>query len=338
MPDERLNIITPVGRIVAGHPATENTTGYQNQPLRDKQGNPKSEFYFALAVDKANPEWPTFWAQITAKAQQDFPGGHWQQPYFKWKVTDGDDPKYQGREGYTGHFIINMKSGYAPNLCNEQYQILQGNQIKRGDYVAVQVSVQGNGDTGQNCGMYINPNVVMFLRYGEEIRSGPNPQEVFANHQFNYIPAAASQTPVASAPMPGAPSPSAPQAPAPPPQPAMPQYPAGAGVPPVATMPPGTPAHGAAVPPMPQGGQPMTQTTAPPGAPAVAPPSNVQPAYDLLQPQQHTQPLAAAPGAPMPAQAPPAAAPGIVMPGVPQQPQQPGVAGTPLVQGDYIPH
>lgn len=333
---EKLFILTPVGRIVSGHPATENTTGYQNAPLVDKQGNPKSEYYFAIAVEQTNPEWEAFWNQIVAVAQRDFPGGQWQQPFFKWKISNGNSPEYASKEGYAGHHIINMKSGFAPSLHDMQCNQIDGSRIKKGDYVRVQISVQGNKDTTQNAGLFINPSMVQLCGYGPEILTGPSAQDIFGQAPVTNAPTGMSATPVAPVNAPAPPVAGVPGMPAPAPAaPVMPVAPPAVPTPAPVPMQPGIPATGAA---------PMT---AAPSNPTL--PGNVQPAYDFLQPGA---PAPAAPAAPTPAApAAPPAAPVAGMPGIPAPvaPPAPGmpVTGAPAVPhgvphpaygGDYIPH
>ena len=317
---EKMYLMTPVGRIVSGHPATENTTGYQNAPLIDKQGNPKSEFFFALAVEQNDPNWEPFWQQIVAVAQRDFPAGQWQQPYFKWKVSNGNDPKYQGKEGYAGHHIINLKSGFAPSLHDIQCNQIDGSRIKRGDYVRVQISVQGNGDTTQNAGLFLNPSMVQLCGYGPEILTGPSAQEVFGQAPVGHTPAGMSATPVAPV-----------NTPANPMQPPQPVLPVGMPAQPAVQAP-----LSAAPMPAQPAQQPMQPVMSPTGAaPTPASPSNpqlpagVQPAYDYLQP-----------GQPAAAPAPSAALPTAGMPGIPGAPTPtvPHGAPNPAYGGDYIPH
>ena len=44
------NFTTPVGRIVAGNLYTPNTKNAEGKPLVDKAGNPRNEFFFAVAI------------------------------------------------------------------------------------------------------------------------------------------------------------------------------------------------------------------------------------------------------------------------------------------------
>jgi hypothetical protein len=57
-----------------------------------------------------------------------------------------------------------------------------------------------NGATGAQAGIYLNPNIVRLLGFGERIMSGPTPDQAFADRPA-ALPAGASATPVAG-PMP----------------------------------------------------------------------------------------------------------------------------------------
>lgn len=224
----KVSLLTPVGRLVQGSPFEANTTDAAGKPLRDLQGNPKVNYFLALAIAKNDPGWPAFKQQLDAVAAQAFPN-HYQLPTFSNKITDGDSTEVDqngnrpcDKEGFPGHWIVRFSSGFAPEVYTKGGAAIITNpkEIKRGDYVRVYCSTSGNGNA-QKPGIYINLNMVEQIGYGEEITSGPSGASVFGGAPAAHVPQGMSATPVApSTPMaapgaPAAPAPQVPQTPAP---------------------------------------------------------------------------------------------------------------------------
>ncbi len=180
-----MEILTPVGRIVGGHPMTkriikDDKTG---KPALNDDGDQKFNFYIGLAIPKTpGQDWKqTEWgAQIQAVAVADWPNGEHMQPTFAWKITDGDSiiPNKAGKlpsskEGFPGHWIINLSTG-LPIKCfhtgkfNPMDQIQDEKMIKPGDYIRVMMRVKGNNPS-QSPGVYLNPQVVEVVQAGERI-------------------------------------------------------------------------------------------------------------------------------------------------------------------------
>lgn len=278
------------------------------QPIIDqKTGQPKMEYGFGLAVPKSafaqmGPGEPgEIWAASYEEAYKIYPSRQ-MPPDFAWKRKDGDTDidqngvPFSQRTGYAGHIVFALTTSLPIKFFRfengQNYQINEG--IKCGDYVNVQVTVKAHPKIGQGKpGLYLNPNAVQLLGYGEEIINTPTGDQVFGT-QAPALPPGASATPVAPSGFivpPGMPqqqayapqAPMAPQAPIQPnynvlppihqPQqqqamPAMPQAPMGNGYP---QMNPGMPPAPAA-PAYPQSGQP----TSPVGYATPAFPSNPQ--------------------------------------------------------------
>ena len=268
------DVLTPVGRLVWGHPM-------RAQPVRDSTGKPRvnpetqqqvEQWAFGLAVPKeqCQPIFDVMNAQAAEAYPQNIP------PAFAWKFVDGDgvDAKgesYSGREGYPGCFVFAFSTQFAAPAVyqrNSSGSLVQltDDALKCGDYIRVSTNIRAHTGNSKNPsakpGLYLNPNLVELIGYGEEIRKGPNPDQVFG--QAATLPPGASSTPVASNPAPGAPqAPAVPGAPTPPTTATQ--------QPPSATPAvPGTPPQSPTAPA--QGGQPAV-----PGAPAP------QAAYDFLQ-------------------------------------------------------
>lgn len=300
---QKVNITSPVGRIVMGSLYDPSTTDAEGKPLVVKTGpnagQPRVNYFFALAIPKgAEPHWAhTPWGQqIWNVGNQAFPNAA-QSPAFAWKIEDGDSqiPNKKGRkpcenEGWRGHWILKFSGGFAPKVYQQEgagyVQVMQKDFCKPGYFVEVAFSVDGNGSQSQP-GVYINHSMVCFRAYGPEITFGPDVAS--AGFGAAPLPVGASMTPPAGAiPMPQAPA-AAPAAYAPP---ALPGAPVGYAPPPVPAGVPQIPGV-APAPLAPAGSVPMPYAPAP-GAPAPIP---VTPNPGFVQ----VPPPAPAPMAPPPA-------------------------------------
>lgn len=288
---QKVNITSPVGRIVMGSLYDPSTTDAEGKPLVVKTGpnagQPRVNYFFALAIPKgAEPHWAhTPWGQqIWNVGNQAFPNAA-QSPAFAWKIEDGDSqiPNKKGRkpcdnEGWRGHWILKFSGGFAPKVYQQEgagyVQVMQKDFCKPGYFVEVAFSVEGNGSQSQP-GVYLNHSMVCFRAYGQEITFGPDVAS--AGFGAAPLPAGASMTPPAGAiPMPQAPAaapalPGAPAGYAPPPVPGMmPQDPAAA--PAGYAPPPGLPqVPGVAPAPLAPAGFAPTPSVPAPGAPAPIP-------------------------------------------------------------------
>jgi len=226
----KVNITSPVGRIVMGSLYDPSTTDAEGKPLVVKSGpnagQPRVNYFFALAIPKNPGE--THWAQ-TAWGAQIWQVGHQahpnaaQSPAFAWKIEDGDSqiPNKKGKkpcdnEGWAGHWILKFSGGFAPKVYQAEggkfVQVMQKDFIKPGYFVEVAFSADGNGSTSQP-GIYLNHSMVCFRAYGQEISFGPDVAS--AGFGATPLPVGATMTPPASAiPMPMIPNAPGAQAPA----------------------------------------------------------------------------------------------------------------------------
>lgn len=206
----KVNITSPVGRLVAGSLYKPSTTDKAGNPLIIKNGQNKGQatqrFWFNIAITKGSEQtWnQTEWGkQIWSVGQQAFPTmvNH---PNFSWKIVDGDSnmPGEPGakapadNEGYKGNWIIKLSSSFAPKIYQQGsggdwVQVLTENFIKPGYFIQVSFSVDRND--GEKPGVYINHNMVAFRAYGEEIQFGVNPNDV--GFGSAPLPSGASVTP-----------------------------------------------------------------------------------------------------------------------------------------------
>jgi hypothetical protein len=271
-----MELISPIGRFVQGSLSLEvKNDPTTNKPKLDDQGQPIKECFIALAIRKDDPGLPAFYQAIVQQARADFPtlfdaNGNCVHPQFAWKIQDGDGVDQSGKSvkdkpGFAGHFIFKLGTQFLPKCYHagkyDPTQMIQNPHevIKRGYYIRVNLQVRGNGvtvaDRTKKPGMFLSPNLVELVAYGEEIVGGPDAAKVFgAAPTPTQLPPGASMTPVGAPaatqmpPMPGrmpalpgAPV-AAPVAPAalPPMHPAMPMA---TGLPPI-----GGPAVGLPVP------------------------------------------------------------------------------------------
>jgi hypothetical protein len=206
---------TPVGRIVWGSVYTPQTADKDGNPLVVKsgqnKGKPTKKWAFGLAITKT-PGCAHFtqesWGQhFLAVAQRGFPNGAWQRPDFAWKVTDGDSamPNKKGRAPNAtphnvGHWIISISTSMqAPRLFrqdqSQQWVQIVGEDdfVKCGHYVQVNLELTDNAPA-ESAGIYVNPRMIAWVAYGEEIISGPDVSE--AGFGGVPLPAGASAVPI----------------------------------------------------------------------------------------------------------------------------------------------
>lgn len=264
---QRVNVTSPVGRIVMGSLYDPNTTDAEGKPLVIKTGpnagQPRVNYFFALAIPKGSEShWnQTPWGQqIWAVGTQAFPNAS-QSPSFAWKIEDGDSqvPNKKGRrpcdnEGWAGNWVLKFSGGYAPKIYKQEgsgyVQLMEKDFCKPGHFVEVAFAVDGNGSQSQP-GVYLNHSMVCFRAYGQEITFGPDVS--MAGFGSSPLPAGASITPLASSiPLPQAPGVMSAPAPVSAPVPEAPipvipnvgfvQMPAAPSIPSVPPAPPAPPA------------------------------------------------------------------------------------------------
>jgi len=242
---ERIDFLTPVGRLVMGDCFTPQTKDAEGNPLVYKRGpnagQPRVDYYMGLAIRKDDPGWPELYAKIHGMARQSFPNlfdasGTCLAPDFSMKYVDGDSttPNKKGnrpcdKEGFPGHHILNFSGGFAPKCytAGGASILTDPTSIKRGYFIRISGSTASNESPNQP-GIYLNHSMVELIGYGEEIVTGPDGAAVFGGHPVANVPAGMSQTPPAPTTAPAHPGAGVAAPPAP-----------GAGV----AAPPAAPAH-----------------------------------------------------------------------------------------------
>lgn len=206
----RIQLLTPVGRLVQGSLYDAQTTNAEGKPLTVRTGanagQQRKEYYFAIALRKGQePHWSqTEWGKIIWDVgHKGFPNGQADSPTFAWKIIDGDSqvPNRVGRkpcdrEGYPGHWVLNFTSGFAPSVYNADgsKQIVEEDAVNLGDYIQVYGNVGDNGST-QQPGVFLNHSMVALAGYGERIVLGADPKAVGFGQ--SPLPPGASPTPLA---------------------------------------------------------------------------------------------------------------------------------------------
>lgn len=261
MTTERIEFLTPVGRIVAGDVWEPRTEDFQGNQLTIKSGpnagQPRQEYYIGLAIPKNHPEFPALYAKIVQAARAGFPNlfdaaGNCMRADFAFKIIDGDSTVLNrnnnrpcDKEGYPGHWVLNMSTSLGIKAYDSQNKQIpaESKSIKCGDYVRVFGSVAPNGNA-QNPGVFLNPTMLQFSHQGDAISTGISAEQAFGSAPMPAAPAGAITTPA----------------------------------PALAAMPTGNVAAPAATVTVPATSTPIQPSVA---APAVA---NVQPAPDFLNP------------------------------------------------------
>lgn len=208
----REELLTPTGRLVQGSLYVPNTKDAEGKILvfktGDKIGQPRTDFYIAIAVKKTNE---THWSQtewgkkIWAAGHKGFPNGQADSPSFAWKIIDGDStiPNRRGTipancDGFAGCWILKFNGSQAPTLLtldsnNKTKSLLEKDAIKPGDFIQIQGNVSDN-ESLQQPGVFLNHNMICFRGHGERIILGVDPDSVgFGNDQ---LPQGASLQPV----------------------------------------------------------------------------------------------------------------------------------------------
>lgn len=207
----RVELLTPVGRLVQGNLYSGSTTDAENRPLVYKtgpnMGQPRVNFWFSLALAKGmETHWnQTPWGKkIYDVGQAGFPNGAANSPHFAWKIIDGDSiiPNTQGKkpcdnEGFPGHWILKFSGSFAPSLYNDNgtLALTEPNAIQLGDYIQVYGYVEDNKST-QQPGVYLNHSMIARAGYGQRIIAGADPKAV--GFGGSPLPSGASATPIAA--------------------------------------------------------------------------------------------------------------------------------------------
>lgn len=219
---------TPPGRLVQGAvlELQKVLDAQGKQKLDPKTGQPVPDrVYIAIAIAKT-PGVTAWWLEPPPRNADGSANNFWQDMYragmtgypthfnpqtgvcvhprFAWKIIDGDGTDNNGKsnatkEGFAGHWIVKFGGQYLPKLIHNGAYIDNPKYVKRGDFVRVFGNATPNIGA-EVPGLYLNPNGVEFLAYGQEIKTGPDVLAAAAKYgSVMQLPAGASLTPLAGA-------------------------------------------------------------------------------------------------------------------------------------------
>ncbi|QDP66972.1 MAG: putative helix-destabilizing protein [Prokaryotic dsDNA virus sp.] len=211
---------TPVGRIISGDPWTKQTTDANNRPIPEEKQN----YWFALAVEKNAPGMNELLGTLHKAASAGY--AHAQNVMaqvnqglaataFSWKVADGDEQRQNPTTGAmenrwahgAGCWVLKFSTTLPIRPAKYQGNVptdCATSEIKRGYYVQVAGSTSANGNTDHTAGIYLNPQTVCLVGYGEEIVGGPSLDQQFTGGPGGYMPAGMTQAPQPPTGAPGA--------------------------------------------------------------------------------------------------------------------------------------
>ncbi len=201
------NLITPGGRLIMGSLTTKGAKDHENKPIPPE----KQRYFFGLAVPKTTPGVMELINQLWVMAATDYA----QVPLvmaqinqglaakdFSFKIDDGDAPSYDKRTGQLkapnenakGCFIFKFSTNFEVNCCDALGVDISRNDVKIGDYAAVVFSSMINGKNDDTAGIYLNPNAVCRLGFGDAISGGAPASQMFAG-RIPTPPPGATQMP-----------------------------------------------------------------------------------------------------------------------------------------------
>jgi hypothetical protein len=217
-----MDFTTPVGKLVQGDCFNGSDKDRKGVAYIIKTGpnagKPTKKFFFAVAFPKVlangapNEEFNTFYRAVIDVARVAYPQFFNGQidpftgkqgcthPRMALKIADGDGNDEDGKPnsqkpGHAGHWVVKFSGSYAPR-CFElgkflpSDQLTDSTQIKRGYFVSVSGTVEGN--IGSDVpGVYMNGNLVCLVgkcHESEVITSGPDASAAFANIPMGSLP------------------------------------------------------------------------------------------------------------------------------------------------------
>ena len=217
---DALQLLLPPGRIIMGDVYKGSDKDSKGVPRTVKtgpnKGQPITQFFIGVAIPKNPGEqawWQTAWGQqIMAVGAAGFPN-FYQNRAFAWKIEDGDSTEVNkaGRricdaEGAPGHWVLKFSSQFAPPVYQQPTpgvfeRVEAPGLIKTGWWVQVNASVKSNGSS-ESPGVYLNQQMVLFVKQDKEISSGPDAATAFAGAAVASLPGVAA-LPFAGAPQAG---------------------------------------------------------------------------------------------------------------------------------------
>lgn len=215
MSQEAIKAITPVGRIVWGSVYDRQTEDYDGNKYNPGEG----PFQFGLAILKTDPNVGNLLMAIYNQAKAGYQNNpqigqridnEWQSGFtmglFRFKVKDGDQPNSKGvvNPNAKGHWVFAFQTTLPLKCGNTMNAEIDPKTVKTGYFVDIAMTCKINDKVDGTAGVYLNPQVVRLIAFGDEITGGPSVEEAFAGYAApTNLPPGASLTPKAPASDPG---------------------------------------------------------------------------------------------------------------------------------------
>ena len=203
------NQFTPGGRLIMGSLTEKQTKDFDGKLIPEE----KQRYFFGVAVPKDAPGikeiinalWQmaaTDYAQVPLVMAQINLGLDAKD--FAWKVSDGDAQTYDKKTGQLrtipdymkGCYVFKFATNFEVSACDVNGNDINRADIKNGDYVDVMFNATTNGKMDDMAGIYLNPNAIRRLGYGDPISTGMSASQAFANRAAS-VPAGATAMPTA---------------------------------------------------------------------------------------------------------------------------------------------
>lgn len=225
---------TPVMRLIEGDVFTPNTKNFETgEPLTNRDGSPRNEFYIGLAAAKTDAGWAELEAKLRAEATAGWAPKNIVPANvkdFSWKFYDGDGVDKYGKPlsdknpAKAGNMVLRMTNGFPPQvyaratLLPENHPgragvtippgsngplVQLGPQdaalVKRGYYVRAFGDAKSNENL-QSPGIYVNVQGVELVGFGEEIHSAnaKSGDQMFGDDPTPVVAPAPAPAPTAS--------------------------------------------------------------------------------------------------------------------------------------------
>lgn len=213
------NKFTPGGRLVMGSLTSKQDKDFDGKPIPPDQ----QRYFFGLAVPKNAPGVGELIGELYQMAVTDYAHApavmaQIQQGLaakdFAWKISDGDVQTYDKKTGQMrpipeylkGCYIFKFSTQFEVDACDVNGITINRADVKIGDYADIMFSSQVNGKMDDTAGIYLNPQAIRRLGFGDAIASGISAADAFKGRAA-AVPQGATTMPTAGAnavPPPGA--------------------------------------------------------------------------------------------------------------------------------------
>lgn len=212
MPTKLDNLITPGGRFIQGSLTEKGEKDHAGVIIPPE----KRTYFIGVAIPKSAPGLSELINKLWQMAATDYAAvplvmlqinQGLAAKDFAWKIEDGDAQRYDKKTGQPkdtpehmkGCYIFKFNTQFDLGACDLEGRDIDRATIKRGDYVDVVFSSLINSKVDDTAGIYLNPNAIRRLGFGEALTGGAPASSQFANKAPAFIPQGATQMPTAGA-------------------------------------------------------------------------------------------------------------------------------------------